>query len=77
VSTDYGRTWAAARLGRDRAPYAWRQFEYTWQPTDPGTFLVLSRAEDGDGRMQPIVGLWNPAGYLWNAIDRVRVDVRR
>ena len=76
VSTDSGRTWHAARLGRDRARYAWRQFEYAWRPRDSGSYAVLSRATDSRGRVQPIVAEWNPAGYLWNAIDQVRLDVR-
>ena len=74
ISTDHGRTWTPARLGRDRAPYAWRQFEYEWRVREPGVYLVLSRATDSRGRVQPIVAEWNPAGYLWNAIDQVRVN---
>jgi DMSO/TMAO reductase YedYZ molybdopterin-dependent catalytic subunit len=76
VSTDHGRTWAPARLGRDRAQYAWRPFEYLWRPTTSGSFVLMSRARDTRGRRQPIVPEWNPSGYLWNAIDQVRVDVR-
>lgn len=75
VSVDGGRTWAEAGLGRDRARYAWRQFEYRWRPPDGGSYLVLSRATDDRGLVQPIVPEWNPAGYVWNAIDRVRVNV--
>ena len=75
VSTDGGRTWAAARLGADRARYAWRQFEYVWRPDGPGAFVVMSRATDARGRVQPIVPGWNPSGYLWNAIDQIRVVV--
>lgn len=75
VSTDGGRTWSPARLGRDRARYAWRQFEYVWRPAGTGSYLVLSRATDRRGDTQPIVAEWNPAGYAWNAIDRVRIDV--
>lgn len=75
ISTDGGRTWAAAELGRDRARYAWRQFEYRWRPPAQGSYLVLSRATDSRGLVQPIVAEWNPAGYVWNAIDRVRVNV--
>jgi sulfite oxidase len=77
VSTDNGRTWSAARLGADRAPYAWRQFEHLWRPAQTGSYVVLSRATDSRGRVQPIVADWNPAGYLWNTIDHVRVDVAR
>lgn len=75
VSTDNGRSWAPARLGRDRARYAWRAFEYDWRPSEPGSYLVLSRATDVQGRAQPIVAEWNPGGYLWNAVDQVRVNV--
>ena len=75
VSTDGGRTWVEAQLGRDRARYAWRQFEYVWRPAEGGSYLVLSRATDSRGATQPIVPEWNPAGYVWNAIDRVRINV--
>jgi DMSO/TMAO reductase YedYZ molybdopterin-dependent catalytic subunit len=75
VSTDGGRTWAQAQLGRDRAPYAWRQFEYRWSPSDTGSYVVMSRATDSRGLTQPIVPDWNPAGYVWNAVDRVRLNV--
>jgi DMSO/TMAO reductase YedYZ molybdopterin-dependent catalytic subunit len=77
VSTDGGRTWQPARLGADRARWAWRQFEHAWRPATPGSYVVMSRARDARGRMQPIVPDWNPSGYLWNAIDRVRVDVQQ
>ncbi|MGH9253650.1 MAG: sulfite oxidase [Vicinamibacterales bacterium] len=75
VSTDNGRTWAPARLGRDRSRHAWRQFEYLWRPSEGGSYLVLSRATDSRGLTQPIVPNWNPAGYVWNAIDQVRLNV--
>jgi DMSO/TMAO reductase YedYZ molybdopterin-dependent catalytic subunit len=75
ISADGGSTWSPAQLGADRAPYAWRQFEYGWRVDDPGSYLIMSRATDDQGRVQPIVAQWNPSGYLWNAIDRVRVDV--
>jgi DMSO/TMAO reductase YedYZ molybdopterin-dependent catalytic subunit len=76
VSTDSGRTWQPARLGADRARWAWRQFEHAWRPAATGSYLLMSRARDRRGRTQPIVADWNPAGYLWNSIDRVRIDVQ-
>lgn len=75
VSTDNGRTWVQAPLGRDRARHAWRRFEYVWTPPDRGSYVVLSRATDSRGLTQPVVPEWNPAGYVWNAIDQVRVNV--
>jgi DMSO/TMAO reductase YedYZ molybdopterin-dependent catalytic subunit len=75
VSTDGGRSWVSATLGTDRAPYAWRQFSIPWIPDEPGSRVLLSRATDVRGRRQPFVADWNPGGYLFNAVDRVRVNV--
>lgn len=77
VSVDGGSTWAPATLGRDRARYAWREFSYAWEAGDAGSYLVMARATDDRGRTQPFVAQWNPSGYLWNAIDQVRVNVER
>ncbi len=75
VSTDFGRAWKPARLGTDRARYAWRLWEFDWVVREKGTYLVMSRATDVRGRTQPISPRWNPSGYLWNVIDQVRVRV--
>ena len=76
VSTDNGRTWERAQLGRDQSRHAWRRFDYAWRPPDNGSYVVLSRATDNRGVTQPVVPEWNPAGYVWNAIDSVRVNVQ-
>ncbi len=75
VSVDNGSTWADARLGADRARYAWRAFQYDWRASEAGSFAVHVRAHDSEGRVQPITAHWNPSGYLWNAVERVRVNV--
>jgi DMSO/TMAO reductase YedYZ molybdopterin-dependent catalytic subunit len=75
VSIDGGRSWATARLGADQAPYAWRQFTLPWRPDEPGSRVLLSRATDVRGRRQPLAADWNPGGYLFNAVDQVRVNV--
>jgi len=75
VSTDGGSTWVPARLGTEQARYTWRQFALEWHPAAAGSYVVMSRAADDTGRVQPVVPQWNPSGYLWNAIDQVRVDV--
>ena len=76
VSTDAGATWVPARLVGDAVPYAWRRFEYTFQATRQESYTLLSRATDAQGRAQPAVPAWNPSGYLWNAPDQVRIEVR-
>jgi hypothetical protein len=35
----------------------------------------MSRASDSRGRTQPQAAEWNPSGYLYNAIDQVKIHV--
>lgn len=76
ISTDSGATWHAAVLGREYAHYAWRLWSYTWKPPEGGDHVIMSRATDSQGRVQPDTAAWNPSGYLYNAIDRVNVHVK-
>ncbi len=76
VSTDGGAAWTAARLTGEKARFTWQRFEFSFDATVPQSYLIMTRATDSSGRVQPIVPPWNPSGYLWNAPDSVRVDVR-
>ncbi len=75
VSMDNGSTWQLAKLGKEREKYAWQSFEYTFNITKPGSYLLMARATDDKGNMQPVAPQWNPSGYLWNVIDKVRINV--
>ena len=76
VSTDHGASWQAARLVGERVKYAWRRFEYAFDARRPESYLILARATDSNGRTQPMTPPWNPSGYLWNAPDSVRIEVK-
>jgi len=76
VSIDNGATWRPARLTGEQARYAWRRFEFEFNATRPESYLILSRATDSKGTMQPAVSQWNPSGYLWNQYDSIRVEVK-
>jgi hypothetical protein len=75
VSTDEGRTWQQAELLGEDVPYAWRQWRFVWQATEVGPRTILSRATDDEGHVQQPTSPWNPGGFLWNGMDRVRVRV--
>jgi sulfite oxidase len=75
ISTDEGRSWQPAQLGADYAKYAWRQWQYSWTPAKPGAHVVMARATDSTGRVQPAEPGWNPSGYLWNGIEQVKFYV--
>jgi DMSO/TMAO reductase YedYZ molybdopterin-dependent catalytic subunit len=75
ISTDGGETWNLARLGGEQARYAWRLWSFDWKATKPGDYEIMSRATDTLGRTQPATAAWNPSGYLYNAVDQVRIHV--
>jgi len=76
ISTDSGVTWQLAKLGRDHAKYAWRMWSHSWEPDKPGVYAIWSRATDSQGRTQPDFAEWNPGGYLYSAIDKVKINVQ-
>jgi sulfite oxidase len=76
VSMDSGATWQPAQLGKEQSRYAWRLWSYSWQAPKAGDYIIMSRATDSDGRVQPDSVPWNPSGYLINTVDRVAIHVR-
>jgi sulfite oxidase len=75
ISTDGGTTWNPAKLGHEQAHYAWRLWSYNWKATKSGDYIILARATDSQGRTQPSTPVWNPSGYLYNAVDQVTIRV--
>jgi DMSO/TMAO reductase YedYZ molybdopterin-dependent catalytic subunit len=76
MSMDGGVTWSRAELESECARYAWRLWNYTWKAPEPGDYIVKSRATDSRGCRQPAVATWNPGGYLYHAIDQIKIHVR-
>jgi sulfite oxidase len=74
VSVDAGRSWRAARLISPATRYGWRQWEFSWTPSEEGYYTVIARARDMSGDSQPLVQEWNPSGYLWNVAPRVAIE---
>lgn len=74
ISTDGGSTWKAATLENEKSHYAWRLWSYAWN-AKRGDYAIQSRATDSQGRVQPAEAVWNPSGYLYNAIDEVKIHV--
>jgi DMSO/TMAO reductase YedYZ molybdopterin-dependent catalytic subunit len=77
LSFDGGRTWKEAKLGPDRAPFAWRIWSFDWTPAGAGSFEIIARAHDTRGRAQPLERdpqIITP--YANNWADRRTVEVR-
>ena len=72
VSTDDGKTWETARLGKDLGKYSFREWNLSVKLA-AGAHELKVRATSNDGKTQPMEATWNPAGYMRNVIETVRV----
>src|ERR1700716_1198329 len=72
VSIDGGKTWTAARLGKDLGKYSFREWTLP-KNLAAGSHELKVRATNNAGDPQPMDPLWNPAGYLRNVVETVRV----
>jgi sulfite dehydrogenase (cytochrome) subunit A len=72
VSTDNGASWTAARLGHDLGKYSFREWKLPVKLA-PGIYDLRVRATNNAGDTQPMEARWNPAGYLRNVVETVRV----
>ena len=72
VSLDGGRTWTPAKLGKDLGKYSFREWKLPVRLA-AGSLELKVRATNNAGDTQPAEPFWNPAGYLRNVIETVRV----
>lgn len=78
VSVDDGATWEDAAFYGPHERYAWRRWEFQWTVSEPGEYVILARATDSKGRVQPDSAHWNVLGYGNNGIREhaVAISVR-
>jgi DMSO/TMAO reductase YedYZ molybdopterin-dependent catalytic subunit len=72
VSTDGGKTWAQAKLGKDLGRYSFREWKLPVKLA-AGPHELKVRATSNGGETQPDEPRWNPAGYLRNVVETVHV----
>jgi sulfane dehydrogenase subunit SoxC len=75
VSADGGAGWSEARLGPQPSEWAWRSWEWDWEPAETGEYELCCRATDAAGNEQPLEPPWNLGGYANNEVQRVSVVV--
>ncbi len=71
-SADGGRTWRDAELGKELGRYSFREFTFGFTP-DQGSHDLRVRAFNRSGESQPMDALWQPAGYMRNVVESVKV----
>lgn len=72
-SSDGGRSWRAAQLGRDLGRYSFRSWSIAFTPPRRGEYTLMVRAVNRIGQSQPMTALWNPPGYMRNVVESTRV----
>ena len=73
-SDDGGRSWRRAELGKDLGKYSFREWTISFAPSRAGLLELKAKATNRIGQSQPLEPLWNPAGYLRNVVETVRVN---
>ncbi|MDP9170859.1 MAG: sulfite oxidase [Acidobacteriota bacterium] len=76
VSGDGGKTWGSAKLTGPSSRYAWRMWEYDWQPPSAGQYSLMARGTDSQGRTQPMERDKDHRNYEITHVIPVRVEVR-
>jgi sulfite dehydrogenase (cytochrome) subunit A len=71
-SSDGGQTWREARLGADLGRYSFREFTFAFTPI-AGPHDLRVRAWNRSGESQPMDALWQPAGYMRNVVESVKL----
>jgi hypothetical protein len=75
VSTDGGKTWHQASLGRDGGRFAFRPWSYRLNPERSGTYSIAAKATNRVGQTQVEALIFNPAGYHNNVIRPTTIIV--
>jgi len=75
LSTDQGRRWQEARLGRDPGKYGFRQWEFALRFETAGRQKLMVRAVNTAGFTQPDRPNWNAGGFMRNVIESIDVQV--
>lgn len=73
-SADAGRSWNAAEIIPPNLRYAWTRFSFVWNATS-GDHVLMTRATDTVGTIQPTSIPFNSGGYLFNMVHKHPVHV--
>ena len=75
LSIDGGATWRAATLGRDLGPYSFREWKLPVRFGKAGPAVLMVRAANRRGEVQPMEADWNPSGYRRHVVESYHVVI--
>ncbi len=74
ISADGGSTWSKATIERSKQR-GWTQWTWSWPAPEAGEHVLMARATDATGRVQPLETPFNDNGYFFDAVVRHPVTV--
>ena len=77
ISTDSGKSWQRADLGKELSLYAFRAFSFSIDTSKSKKITIMAKAINNKGDEQPFAKdiKWNRGGYKYNGIDSVSITV--
>lgn len=68
--------WSEAKIiSEKRVEGAWVRWEWPMEARSTGVITLTSRATDSNGETQPNEPYWNKSGYLFNALDPLKIQI--
>jgi sulfite dehydrogenase len=75
VSLDGGENWLRAKLGEDLGRFSFRQWRLPVTFSKKGAAVLMVRAGNNKGEVQPATADWNPAGYRRHVVESTAVTI--
>jgi sulfite dehydrogenase (cytochrome) subunit A len=75
ISLDGGRSWQGTVLGRNLGRFSFREWHAAVRFANKGPTVLMVRATNARGEVQPATAEWNPAGYRRHVIESTPVTV--
>lgn len=75
VSVDGGQTWKATTLSESLGRFSFREWKLDTTFRQKGNAVLMVRAGNNKGEVQPVKADWNPGGYRRHAIETTPVTI--
>jgi sulfite dehydrogenase (cytochrome) subunit A len=75
VSIDGGQTWKATKLSESLGRFSFREWKLDTTFRQKGNAVLMVRAGNNKGEVQPVKADWNPGGYRRHAIETTPVTI--
>jgi len=76
VSIDGGQTWRAATLSKeDLGRFSFREWQLPISFKNKGSAVLMVRASNRQGEIQPLKADWNPSGYRRHVIECTPITI--